>query len=235
MLSIVIPVLNEAATVEELLMHLEKKVVSDVPKEIIFIDGGSKDDTVPLIKRYASEKARLPISVLRSPKGRAIQMNEGARRAQGTILYFLHADSFPPHAFDQHIIRSVLNGKTAGCFRMKFDNTNIILMVSQWFTRFNLKACRGGDQSLFVSREIFETLNGYNENYNVYEDCEFIGRIYDNYGFTVINDYVITSARRYAKNGTLKLQYHFAVIHLKKWMGADAYTLNNYYNKYIIS
>jgi len=118
---------------------------------------------------------------------------------------------------------------------MKFDGNHIILKFSQWFTRFNVKSCRGGDQSLFVSKEIFDSLNGYNEEFTVYEDCEFIGRLYDQHNFTVLNKYVITSSRRYAQNGTLRLQYHFTVIHLKKWVGAPASELTRYYNKYIAS
>lgn len=235
MLSIIIPVLNEATIIQKLLKHLKESIVLDSPVEIIVVDGGSSDHTMQLVADFASENKTLDISMHRSDKGRARQMNKGAAEAKGNVLYFLHADSFPPKGFDSSIQTELTKGNLAGCFRMKFDRKHIILRISQWFTRFNYKACRGGDQSLFVSRAIFDRLNGFDEDYMVYEDCEFIGRIYDQYHFTVIKKYVITSARRYTTNGTFKLQYHFAVIHLKKWTGANAGTLTRYYNKHILS
>jgi glycosyltransferase involved in cell wall biosynthesis len=79
-------------------------------------------------------------------KGRAIQMNVGAKAATGNILYFLHCDSLPRH-FDRIIDDTVQNGNQAGCFRMKFDYRHPVLMISQW-TRFNHISCRGGDRYL---------------------------------------------------------------------------------------
>ena len=180
-----------------------------------------------------SKNTRPDILFLEFGKGRAKQMNHGAKKASGDILYFLHADSLPPKYFDEQIIKEVRKGNEIGCFRMKFDSNHFILKFSQWFTRFNFKFCRGGDQSLFITNGIFNELNCYDESYGIYEDCEFIGRVYDNYKFTIINDYVITSARKYECNGSWRLQYHFTVIHLKKWMGASAEDLYHYYKKHI--
>jgi len=235
MLSIIIPVLNEASIIKNLLEHLNKDAISDNVSEIIVVDGGSDDGTPQIVNEYTENQQKIPVFLHSSTKGRARQMNAGAAIAKCEVLYFLHADSLPPKGFDCMILSAVNTNNPAGCFRMKFDDNYFILKLTQWFTRFNVKACRGGDQSLFVSKEIFETLNGFNEDYKVYEDCEFIGRLYDNYSFTVLNDYVITSSRRYSKNGTMRLQYHFAIIHLKKWTGASASELSRYYTKYIIS
>jgi rSAM/selenodomain-associated transferase 2 len=235
MISIIIPVYNEAAGIAELLKQLDERSTSGKIAEIIVVDGGSTDHTVNYAKNYINNGSLLPMSVISSRKGRACQMNTGAKGAKGKILYFLHADSYPPHGFDTTILHQVDRGNSAGCFRMKFDKKHPVLTFSQWFTRFNIRACRGGDQSLFISNDMFKSLNGYNEEFAVYEDCEFIGRIYDNYNFTVIKDYVITSARKYAQNGTLRLQYHFTIIHFKKWFGASPAELNRYYNKHIVS
>lgn len=232
MISIIIPVLNEASTIETLLDDIYKKGTLHNISQIIVVDGGSEDNTVDLAAAF-SEK--LPLNILKARKGRAKQMNSGAQSASGSILYFLHADTILPKNFDSQIISEYQKGDIAGCFRMKFDSSHPILKLSQWFTRFNFKSCRGGDQSLYIAKEVFEKLGGYNEAYSVYEDCEFINRIYNQYHFTIIKDYVTTSSRRYAKNGTLKLQYHFALIHLKKWFGASPKSLTKYYNKYITS
>lgn len=234
MISIIIPVLNESDHIVKLLTHLSKKASVQNITEIIVVDGGSTDDTANLVQGF-SEKSNLSILLISSEKGRAKQMNAGAKKAIGQVLYFLHADSFPPKDFDSYIQASLKEGADAGSFRMKFDSNHPVLKVSQWFTQFNYKFCRGGDQSLFIKKEVFEQLQGYQESYIIYEDCEFINRIYDGYKFKVINAYLTTSARRYRKNGTAKLQYHFTIIHLKKLLGASPKSLSNYYQKHIAS
>jgi rSAM/selenodomain-associated transferase 2 len=240
-ISIIIPILNEAKTIGILLQHLFKNSSVQNISEIIIVDGGSTDGSQDVVNHFvtssdsetSSKLPRYSIKYMASAKGRAKQMNDGAKKASGDILYFLHSDSLPPKHFDERIINEVEKGNNIGCFRMKFDSDYFILKFSQWFTRFNFKFCRGGDQSLFITYGIFNELNGYNETFGVYEDCEFIGRIYKKYTFTIIDDYIITSARRYAQNGSWRLQYHFTIIHLKKWFGASPEQLYGYYKKYI--
>ena len=231
MISIIIPVLNEASIIAGVLKDIVAKASGNLISEIILVDGGSEDATVEIVSKFINTA---PIILLHSQKGRAKQMNLGAKKATGSVLYFLHADTIVPHNFDSHIISHIKKGSIAGCFRMKFDSNHPILKISQWFTKFNLKICRGGDQSLFITKIAFEALGGYNEDFIVYEDCEFINRIYNQFNFTVMNDYVITSARKYHKKGTLTLQYHFAIIHLKKWFGASPSSLTSYYKKHIL-
>ncbi|MCZ6593412.1 MAG: TIGR04283 family arsenosugar biosynthesis glycosyltransferase [Bacteroidetes bacterium] len=234
MISIVIPVLNEAETIEDLLQHISENVLATSVSEIVVVDGGSDDNSRDIVTRFADNSLINVVSVS-SNKGRAKQMNAGAKISTGRILYFLHADSYPPNGFDSLIISEVEKGNSAGCFRLKFDSNHPVLRISQWFTRFNFNFCRGGDQSLFVTRNAFDELNGYNESYTIYEDCEFINRIYAKYKFVIINDRLTTSARKYEQQGTVKLQYHFFVIHLKKMFGASAETLSQYYQKHIAS
>jgi len=234
MLSIVIPVLNEAKTIEDLLQHISVNAFSTSVSEIVVVDGGSDDNSREIVARFADTSLINVISV-NSKKGRAKQMNVGAKVSTGNILYFLHADSFPPNGFDSLIISEVEKGYSAGCFRMKFDSNHPVLRISQWFTRFNYKICRGGDQSLFITRKAFDELNGYNESYTIYEDCEFINRIYAKFNFAIISDRLTTSARKYEQRGTVKLQYHFTVIHLKNMFGASAENLSQYYQKHIAS
>lgn len=227
-ISIIIPVLNEAKSIEDLLFYLIDCSSLTNISEIIVVDGGSTDGTIPIIKNLG-----LNIKVFNSDKGRAKQMNLGAKEAIGDILYFLHADSFPPNRYDIFILNEINQGNQAGCFKMKFDSNHWWLRLAGWFTKFNFQACRGGDQSLFISKKLFETIGGFDENFIVYEDNDFIAKLYKLKQFTVIPEWLTTSARKYNNIGVWKLQYHFWVIHLKKYLGSSPEQLQEYYSKYI--
>lgn len=229
-ISIIIPVLNEAETIENLLFHLIDCSAIQNIAEIIVVDGGSTDGTIPIIKNLG-----LSIIVLNSDKGRAKQMNLGASEAKGSVLYFLHADSFPPNRYDQLILSAIQNGNTAGCFKMKFDSNHWWLKLASWFTQFNWQMCRGGDQSLFVTNSLFKNIGGFDENFTIYEDNDFIAKLYKRNQFVVLQDWLTTSSRRYVKQGIGKLQFHFLAIHLKKRLGASPENLNSYYLKHIAS
>lgn len=225
-ISIIIPILNEEQQIGILLKHLQEAQSKHYLLETIVVDGGSTDESVNIAQQFSA-------TIVHSKKGRAIQMNSGAKEAKGRILYFLHADTFPPKNFDEYIIQSVNKNKLAGCFRLKFDTHHPLLQFFASLTRINSKICRGGDQSLFITKKLFSNLNGFNPNYIIYEDSEFIGRIYQENHFSVLPYHVITSARKYRKIGFFKLQYHFGMIHLKNYLGASPESLHQYYLKHI--
>jgi len=226
-ISIIIPMLNEADTIENLLSYLQKNSTSKNISEIIVVDGGSTDGSQNKVSNIKG------IALLQSKKGRAKQMNFGAKHAKGNILYFLHADSFPPKNFDQLIINEVNKGNEAGCFKMKFNSKHLWLKAASWFTQFNWKSFRGGDQSLFVKQTLFNKIGGFNEAFIIYEDNDFISKLYALKQFVVIQEWLTTSARCYSTNGVYKLQYHYWIIHIKKWFGASPKVLNNYYKSHI--
>lgn len=235
MLSIIIPVLNEAETIEKLLIHLSENSSGDNELEIIVVDGGSNDDTIQISGKMAgrAQSRSLSLQIISSEKGRSKQMNNGAKLASGEILYFLHADSLPLKNFDSYIVSEVKKGNPAGCFRMKFDSNHWWLQLAGWLTKFKWKGCRGGDQSQFITKELFEEIGGFNENYIIYEDNILISELYKRRKFVVIPHYLITSARRYKEQGIWNLQYHFWMIHLKKFFGGDADELYDYYKNHI--
>lgn len=227
-ISIIIPILNEVETIKDLLFHVIDNSSLQNISEIIVVDGGSTDGSKDLVKNLD-----LNIKLFTSPKGRAKQMNLGAQHATGNIFYFLHADSFPPLHFDNLIISEVNKGNLAGCFRLKFDSNHWWLRLASWLTQFRWRACRGGDQSQFITRDLFNDIGGYNESYTIYEDNILINELYARDEFVVINKTIQTSARLYRKHGVWKLQYHFWTIYVKKWFGASADELFAYYKKYI--
>ncbi len=233
MISIIIPVLNEASGIERLLAHLLDNVSDKFDNEIVIVDGGSSDNTCALVERFSYNNSSTPIKLVHSLKGRAKQMNAGAKHATSDILYFLHADSFPPKNFDLLIEKEVKNGNPAGCFKMKFDNNHWWLQLASWLTRFTWRACRGGDQSQFITRALFDEIGGYDESYIIYEDNILINELYARNKFVVIPHWIISSARLYETRGVWYVQYHFWSIYVKKWLGADADELHDYYAKYI--
>lgn len=222
-ISIIIPILNEADAIGRILSYIIENTTTKNIAEIIVVDGGSTDGSQDRVIAFNEVK------LLHSDCGRAKQMNVGAGQAQGDILYFVHSDSFPPKGFDQLIIDAVRKNNQAGCFRLQFDYVHPMLMVSQWFTRFNHISCRGGDQSLFVTKELFDKIGGYNEAYVIYEDNEIVKRLYALNQFVVIPENLITSARRYRENGVWRLQYHFVIIHLKHWLGHSMESMVSYF------
>ena len=257
-ISIIIPILNEAETIEKLLNHLIENSSKQNIAEIIAVDGGSTDGSKDVVSPFVtssdserseefyrevnqkgldtfshSENSHPDILLKNSSKGRAKQMNMGSKFATGTILYFLHADSFPPKNFDQYIINDVEKGNVAGCFRLKFNHKHWWLRLASWLTQFRWRACRGGDQSQFITKGLFNEIGGFDENYIIYEDNILINELYKRKQFKVINKKLITSARRYEKHGVWKLQYHFWSVYVKKWFGASAEELHTYYKRHI--
>jgi len=257
-ISIIIPILNEAKTIGSLIEYLSENSTAGNVAEIIVVDGGSTDDSPKIVSKFINDdplsesyfdlnsdvlvlekatethlKINTEVLLIKSEKGRAKQLNAGARLASGQILYFLHADSFPPKNYDSLIIEEVNNGNQAGCFRMQFDSSHWWLRLASWLTKFSWRACRGGDQSQYITRELFNEIGGYDETYIIYEDNVLINELYARREFTVIDAKLRTSARMYKKYGVWKVQFHFFVIYIKKWFGASADELFKYYKRTI--
>lgn len=226
MISIVIPTYNEEKSIGKLILHLQKKSAGFVT-EIIVADGGSTDRTIDLAREMGASTLKC------KNKGRGVQMNEGASVAKGEILYFLHADTITPKNYDQLIIQTYNKGYKSGCFRLQFDVTHWALRFYSWFTRFETTLVRFGDQSLFVERELFERVNGFDESLIVMEDQEIIRRLKKEGPFKVLNEYVVTSSRKYRENGIFRLQFIFGLIFILYYAGVRQQTLVHLYKSLI--
>ena len=231
-ISIIIPVLNEAANINRLLDHLNDKSAGGHISEIIVVDGHSQDNTAALVKEF-SKTSSIAVQLIHSQTGRAKQMNTGAKASAGSVLYFLHADSLPPQNFDSLIISEIEKQHLAGCFKMRFDSKHWWLSLVSWATRFNWNICRGGDQSLFITKALFNEIGGFDQEYIIYEDQILTNQLYKRKQFVVIQHWIVTSSRLYKKKGVWRVQYHFLMIYLKKWLGGSAEEIYTYYKKHI--
>ena len=211
-LSIIIITLNEAEHIGRLLHHLIVLVEGEERVEVLLVDGGSDDDTCAIA-------TAMGVRVLRCPhSGRAVQMNYGAQHSSGEILYFVHADSLPPNGFLEDIRMAVLDGYPIGCFRFRFDSKKLLLCVNSYFTRFDRMWCRGGDQTLFITRALFDELGGYDESFLIMEEYDLMARARKKASFKIIPKDVLVSARKYAHNGYLKVQLaNFVVFNMYRF------------------
>ncbi len=199
MISIIIPAFNEEDNVGKLIRFLkgngDKQCI-----EIILSDGGSTDATRP---RAEDAGARVLVS---PTKGRAAQMNYGAASAKGDILYFVHADTFPPVSFVNDICQAISNGYSIGRYRTKFNSSKWLLHVNAFFTRFDFFICYGGDQTLFITKKLFQSIGGFDEQMQIMEEYDLVKRAREKGLYRIIPKNALVSARKYETNSWLTVQ-----------------------------
>jgi rSAM/selenodomain-associated transferase 2 len=198
-ISIIIPVLNEAENLKELLPFFNK-IKNQEKLEVIVVDGGSIDGSKEVVEMAGFRFLESPI------RGRAAQMNMGAKESNGDILYFVHADVRILNSFYEDIMSSLNEGFQVGCFAYDFDSPMKLLKVNAWFTQFNGLLSGGGDQTLFIRKDVFWELGGFDETYCLMEDFELVRRIKKKYNFKVIPKRILVSARKYEKNSWFRVQ-----------------------------
>ncbi|MBK9420990.1 MAG: TIGR04283 family arsenosugar biosynthesis glycosyltransferase [Flavobacteriales bacterium] len=198
-ISIIIPAYNEAEHIAGTVEHL-KSVGLGADLEVIVCDAGSTDDTCSIA---AAEGAAVHFSPV---KGRAGQMNHGAKQSSGDVLYFVHADTRPPSSFPKIIKKAITAGHDHGSFRTCFGYGPLILRINAWFTRFDKPFFRGGDQSIWVTRELFEHSGGYKEEMLIMEEYDLLDRLRELGNFHLAPEATLISARKYADNSWLRVQ-----------------------------
>ncbi|GAB3499639.1 TIGR04283 family arsenosugar biosynthesis glycosyltransferase [Spirosoma knui] len=197
--SIIIPTFNEAESIGQLVGKLLAFGGTSLV-DVLVIDAGSPDGTADLAQKAGA-------TVRQSPRpGRAAQMNFGATLAKGDILYFVHADVGIHPDFITDIEQAVKAGYDAGCYRFRFDSDKVMLRFNSYGTRFPGLMSRGGDQTLFMTRALFDRLGGFDEYYTIMEDFDMIVRIRRVTRFFIIPKDVMVSARKYDTNSWLRVQ-----------------------------
>lgn len=223
-ISIIIPCFNEEDYLHKTLEHI---LDLEGDFETIVVDGGSSDNTLRIARRFKGIRA------VNSDKGRANQMNYGAKMANGDILLFLHADTYLPPAAYESITAHLQNpGYIGGSFMLKLDKKHIALKFYTWCSRFSLEFFTYGDHAIFVKREVFTEIGGY-KNINFMEDVEIQKRLRRAGKFKKLDTAVTTSARRFIKEGTIKqLVIDVLLVGLYK-VGVPPHKLKRFYKDFV--
>lgn len=197
MISVIIPTLNEEDNIERCIRGIRSE---DAGCELIIADGGSTDRTVEIAG--ADEGIR----IIRTGKGRGLQMNKGAAAAVGEILLFLHADTRLEEGWSSALLLSLKDRSVAGgAFTFKIDNPERQdRLIESWVSvRCSIFKLPYGDQGIFVRRDIFEGIGGYRE-IPLMEDVDIIERMRKAGRIVILDKKAFTHHRRWAKQGWVR-------------------------------
>ena len=216
-LAIIIPVLNEARGIEAALARLEQLRARGA--RVIVVDGGSGDDTV-------RRAAPLADRVIEAPRGRALQMNAGARApeaADADVLLFLHADTALPPDADRIIFRTLTNSDRCwGRFDVSIQGRSRWLPVIEALMNWRSRATgiATGDQAIFVERSSFVALEGF-APIPLMEDIDFSRRAKRLSRPIALRERVVTSGRRWQRHGVWRTILLMWRLRLAYFFGAD--------------
>ncbi|NIA31802.1 MAG: glycosyltransferase [Actinobacteria bacterium] len=219
-ISIIIPTLNEAENIQHILKHVS---TLDSNLELIVVDGNSSDDTV--------EKAAPYARVIQSAKGRAVQMNAGAKVAGGDIFWFLHADCLP-HQDSIKAMREALKDPeiVGGAFEYSFDHPSLYFRITEFTSNLKNHFLHTfyGDMGIFVHKSVFEEMGGYAE-IPLMEDMEFCKQLKKRGKIIILRPRILTSARRWLDEGIARNVFRNWALQIAYSLGASPQTLTRWY------
>ena len=220
--SIIIPVYNEENNIHSCLQSLQNY---NQKAEVIVVDGGSVDDTLIISKPLADK-------IIISTKGRAKQMNAGAKQATGDMLLFLHADTILPKSALTLISQAPLLGNRWGRFDIqlsgKIKALKIISALMNWRSR--ITGIATGDQVIFVSKKLFNEVKGYDDIF-LMEDINLCTKLKKITPPLCLKEKVISSGRRWEKNGLVKTILLMWSLRIRYFFGENTEILSILYSK----
>ena len=189
--TIIIPTYDEEKTIAKL---LDRLVGVDVYESII-VDGHSSDRTEEIARKY-------PVVLIKAPRNRARQLNEGVKAARGDIFLFLHADCTVDSKAINAISRAVAKGFAGGCLSQRIDSKAWIYRIIELSGSLRARIFRifYGDQAIFATRDVFDRIGGFDE-VELFEDVMFSKKMKKVGKTCILNQHVNSSARRWQKQG----------------------------------
>ena len=212
-LSVIVPVLNEAACIEAALQALAPLVARG--GQTVVADGGSTDATAALARAAGAQ-------VVHAPRGRAPQMNAGALQASGDILVFLHVDTRLPLDADRLIAQALDNGlQIWGRFDVCIEGRPRMLRVIAAFMNLRSRwtGIATGDQAMFMTRAAFDAVGGFADQ-PLMEDIEMSSRLLKLSRPACLRALVVTSGRRWENRGVWRTVLLMWRLRLAYWRGA---------------
>ena len=226
-IAVIIPTLNEEPLISRTLLSLRPFQF----EEIILVDGGSQDLTIPLAQSHLGEMGREPARIIMSERGRARQMNAGATHARSDILLFLHADTqLPPTARTDIEAAMGDPDQVGGRFDVEFDrDRGWAWVISRLMNlRSRTSGIFTGDQALFIRRSTFLEMKGY-ADIPLMEDIELSRRMKRRGPTVAIRSKVTTSFRRWEQQGPVRTILNMWGLRFLYWIGISPERLHQYY------
>lgn len=219
-ISIIIPAVNEAEAIRETLASLE---FFKETAEIIVVDGGSRDETIPVAKSFGA-------LVLESARGRGTQMRAGAQAASGEILWFLHADTRPaPDACGQMFEALRETGTVGGNFTICFDGDFKAARFLTWlYPKLRRIGLFYGDSAVFVRRDVYEKVGGFRD-FPIFEDLDLIRRVGREGRMKNLSAQVVTSSRRFENKNFALVFARWSILQFFYWLGVSPHRLAGWY------
>ena len=221
-LAIVIPVFNEEKTLAYALKRLQRLEL-EVTDKLVFVDGGSTDKTEHFILQAGFQ-------CLKSEQGRAKQMNMGARNTSSDIILFLHVDTTFSSSNISNIKKTYNQGFLSGRFNIRLSGKGLTYQIISFFINFRscLSKISTGDQAMFVSRQVFESVGGF-PDLPLMEDVALSKKLRDIGHVACLKDTLTTSSRRWEKHGVVKTVLLMWKLRLLYWLGANPEMLAKMY------
>jgi rSAM/selenodomain-associated transferase 2 len=219
-ISAVVPTLNEELCLAATLAALQK--MRSVA-EIIVTDGGSADKTLETARQFGAR-------VLTAKRGRGSQLDAGAQAAVGDVFWFLHADTLPPDDADAQILKALNDKHTVGGnFEIRFDGERRAARFLTWlYPKLRLLDLCYGDSAFFVRREIYEKTGGF-ADLPLFEDVEFYQKLKKHGRFVHLENFVVSSSRRFEKRNFTFVFARWALFQGLYWLGFPPRFLAKHY------
>lgn len=225
MISVVVPTFNEEGVVGRCIGAVKAEKADC---EIIVADGGSSDNTLGDVEGLRD------VLVVRSGKGRGLQLNAGAQAARGDVLLFLHADTVLEEGWSRDLLSACSeDGVAGGAFTFKIDVSGFQYRLIEFWVKLRCRmfSLPYGDQGIFVKKEIFEKLNGYRD-IPLMEDVDIVERMKKFGSIVILRKNAYSNARKWVTEGWFRTSVRNQILMLMYRMGvAPHYLAKIYYHE----
>jgi rSAM/selenodomain-associated transferase 2 len=218
-ISIIIPALNEEASIGETLESLQNFERA----EIILVDGGSTDATVAIAENYKAK-------ILHAPRGRGVQLQSGGAAASADIFWFLHADTTAPPDAAARIKKALEDPRVAGGnFMIRFDGERRAARFLTWlYPNLRRLGLLYGDSAIFVHGDVYRRMGGF-QPFPIFEDLDFVERLKKQGEIVTLPSVVTTSSRRFENKSFLLTFLRWTILQVLYWLGVSPYRLVKIY------